>query len=1275
MTFPLCSYRFLYYGFRAFSSQICHQLLGRPFGFFSLFADLWQSSRNVRAPPQDGGMGVLPAALTGVHVVRPGPGTSSRPRDLLLPRCLSPDTLDIPPAPPPPPSQLISACRAVLRGSGASGGVCWSRCPVPRYPFAPENIAKGPFPDRAPRLPEAEAGSNFPLAWDAHRGRGRPPLSPEPGATHVSRSAARGQREPLQGQRLLAAEALLLQAKPAPAGERRAGREPHVRILCVSPQGAGARGGGELASERGGGEGARGPREGRRSGRRGGRPDCSAPRSGENPHAHTPARAHARAHRGQREHEREPLSVGRVLAMASVLNGKIHASGTCQGSKADVRGAADWRMDWDPEMHVKMCKKIAQLTKVIYALNTRQDEAEASMEALREAHQEELQNAVAETKARLQQEQGHVEEEALLQRIEALESALELQKRLTQEALAQSASCRLETKERELRVEAEHAERVLTLSKEMLELKADYEKRLRHLTSHEAPQWGRLSQEGPEPKGEPGHSHEMREVLLEVERLRAENQQLSKDYARKAEELQATYERDTETIRQAMQQSVSEALWQWQEKETDLRKNFQVQESALQAQVRKLEGDLEHRGRKISDLKKYAQKLKERTQDLDVQLKEARQENSELKSTAKKLGEKLAIAKDRLMLQERPVSQKTDDMKTELVSEKEALGKVNDLESRSLHPQQDPSLPKECLCTKGGPDVQTKKEANTEMEYMKQQYEEDLRKIKHQTEEEKKHLKDQLVKRLEDLVKKHTLEIKSVRSSVEAERRKLQKEVEAQLEEVKKKSENEIKQLEEEKAALNVKLQNSLLEVLRLEEFIQQNKVRPGRGKERPQELDCQHCSILETQDPCLKLNKPQTLPRGEEYQDKLAAEEGTSSDEEERIEVPLKEGGDLQPPLNSLLKEKAPKIQRLQEEWQSQKARLQAQVSQMQQALEQCASSYREDLQELKQLSDHEREKLQQELQETIQQNQAMKAQLEASHQRALRMLEKAKNQELKDGGGPGQAGSPKAAAEAEADEARGVREENSQLRDTVQRLRAEVEQHQQEALQLRDQRRLLEEDQQAQRAREVEKLRQEHRKEMQAMVADFSSAQARLQARLAALEAELKDSGEKPGKGASRPEDAQLIGRLQTRLKEREEIIKQLMEERRFHYAAFPSAMSHRNRSFSFNPHPGYLTPSMKKKKMEEVPSRVVSVPNLASYAKNFLSGDLSSRISAPPITKSPSLDPSPSCGQPYKPTQSLDVKTATRTQDGETAQPKEVQQKQGSAHQEWFTKYFSF
>ncbi|KAM6220861.1 protein FAM184B [Rhynchocyon petersi] len=1078
--------------------------------------------------------------------------------------------------------------------------------------------------------------------------------------------------------------------------------------------------------------------------------------------------------------------------MASALNSKTHPPGTC--SKGDGRGSISWRMDCDPEIHVKMCKKIAQLTKVIYALNTRQDEAEASMEALREAHQEELQNAVAETKASLLQDQSRAQEDALLQRIQTLESALELQKRLTQEALAESASCRLETKERELRVEAEHAERVLTLSKEMLELKADYEKRLRHLTGHEAPQWGWLSPDGPDTKVEPGqdHSPEMREVLQEVERLRLENQQLSKDYARKAEELQATYERENEAIRQAMQQSVSEALWQWQEKETDLRKNFQVQESALQAQVRKLEGDLEHRGRKISDLKKYAQKLKDRIQDLDVHLREARQENSELKSTAKKLGEKLAIAKDRLTTQECHVSQKTDDTKTGLVSENEAEGEENHLEAHSLlSPQQHQSFPKEGPGPKGSTDAQTKKDPNIEKETMKQKYEEDLRKMKHQTEEEKKRLREQLVKRLEDLVKKHTVEIKSVHSSVEAERKKLQKEVEAQLEEMKKKSENEIKQLEEEKAALNVQLQNSLLEVLRLEEFIHQNKVPPRKTKEGPREPQCPRCSVLDPQEPCLKLKEPhqtlsreedhQTLSREEDRPEKLSAEEVSSSDEEERIEVPPSEGADPHAAPDSLLKEKAAELQRLQEEWHSQKARLQAQVSQLQHALEQSASTHREDLQELRQLSEQEQERLQQKLQDSAQRNQALKAQLEASHQRALRVLEKTKNQELKateerlkkeschslqiqrqthrlelqaveekarqelqeerermqaqqallleslrqelseqraacsqhqqdlvvlqaqlrtlgntgqqqadpqppgdsedhgltteEQGGPAQASSLPGASEPGPSTGCGLCEEGAPLQAAMRRLRAEAEQHRQEALQLREQLRMLEEDQQAQQTRELEALRQEHRKEMQTVVGDFSSAQARLQARLAALETELKDSGEKSGKGVSRPEDLQLIGHLQTRLKEREDIIKQLTEERRFHYAAFPSAMAHRNRSFSFNPHRGYLTPSMKKKRMEEAPSRVVSVPNLASYAKNFLSGDLSSRISAPPITKSPSLDPSPGCGQPYKLGQSLDTKTSARTQEGDTTEPKEAQQKQGSAHQEWFTKYFSF
>lgn len=145
------------------------------------------------------------------------------------------------------PQSLPSAASSEAPEPGAKGAG-WSRCPVPRRSPTPQNIAKGPFPDRALRLPEAEAGPNSSLAWDAHHRQSL--LSREPGATHVSKSAARGQRKPLQGRRLLVAEAPLLQAKPAPAGERRAGRKRHVRILGVSPQGAGARRARQPASER-----------------------------------------------------------------------------------------------------------------------------------------------------------------------------------------------------------------------------------------------------------------------------------------------------------------------------------------------------------------------------------------------------------------------------------------------------------------------------------------------------------------------------------------------------------------------------------------------------------------------------------------------------------------------------------------------------------------------------------------------------------------------------------------------------------------------------------------------------------------------------------------------------------------------------------------------------------------------------------------------------------------------------------------------------------------
>ncbi|XP_036620650.1 protein FAM184B [Trichosurus vulpecula] len=1020
--------------------------------------------------------------------------------------------------------------------------------------------------------------------------------------------------------------------------------------------------------------------------------------------------------------------------MASALNSKIHQPGACNGSKTAHRcGGGGSREEYTPEIHVKMCKKIAQLTKVIYALNTRNDEYEASVEALREAHQDELQNIIAETKAKLLQDQSSALEQDLQKRVQSLENALEEQKRLTEEALAESAMYKKQTKERELRAETEHAERIISLSKEMLDLKADFEKKLQHRNQElsESPQNESRGFAKDNPNAEEdlaqSRSEEMQKAHRELEKLRAENQQLSKDYALKAKQLQATYERENEAVKKAMQQSVAEALRQWQQEEAELRKSFQVQEMALQAQVKRLEIDLQSKCQRISDLKKYSLKLKEKIQDLDIQLRAAQRENLESKNTAKILGEKLAIATEKLMLQECQILQETDEMKTLFSSQNEA----DVFKTPSFCLQQEQLSITECTCAKRSEDAQAKEAgAAFERGYLKQKHEIELQKLRHQTEEVRTHLREQLVKGLEDLVKKHTMEIKSTQSSMEAERKKLQKEVQKQLEEMKKKSENEMKRLEEEKAALNMKL----------------------------------HDSFLEEQ--CFKLNElSKTPPEGRKCQEQLAVEIETNKEEEERLERPCRWRDNKQPPL---LKEEASQTQTLQEDWQNQRASLQAQISQMKQALEQSAHNYREDLQELKQLSDKEREKLFRELQDHIKQSQTAKAQLEASHQEALKIMEDAKNQELKEveerlkkeynhtfqiqhqshqlelqaleekaskdlqgereriqkqqallldslrlelseqhasfisqqkeieeletelknlrglkkqqeGSSQSQINSLTGTVEKCQREMAGLKSENSLLKETLQLLSTEAEMQKQGAIQLqereRQQRRLLEEDLQVKHKQEMETLKQDHRKEIQSMVSDFSSTQAHLQKKIVSLETDLKDAEEKLRKWESRPEDLHLISILQNRLSEREEIIKQLTEERRFQCAALPNTLSHRNRSFSFNPHPGYLTPSMKKKKMEEVPSRVVSVPNLASYAKNLLSGDLSSKRNAAPITKSPSLDPSSSCVRSgHQPVKSPDAKTATRTEDNETTQAKEVQ-KQGSQHQEWFTKYFSF
>ncbi|KAM3938153.1 protein FAM184B isoform 5-T5 [Leptodactylus fuscus] len=253
-------------------------------------------------------------------------------------------------------------------------------------------------------------------------------------------------------------------------------------------------------------------------------------------------------------------------------------------------------------------------------------------------------------------------------------------------------------------------------------------------------------------------------------------------------------------------------------------------------------------------------------------------------------------------------------------------------------------------------------------------------------------------------------------------------------------------------------------------------------------------------------------------------------------------------------------------------------------------------------------------------------------------------------------------------------LEQENAVLRGSVELLSKEVTIAQQEALELNEEQTRHQEELKLKQKMDLEILRQSHQKEIQAMVSKFSNAQSFLQAKVVALEAELKDVEDK-GKKLPRPEDLHVINCLQDKLTDKDQIIKHLLEIQNFSDDMMPITQeTHRSQSFSCNPNAGSLTPTLKKKKIGETPTRVISVPNLAAYEKS-LSNNATTKIAMNPMRNSPSLDHSVKPGYPFRqPAQLLDiirpnrrnpcnVSSKTETKDQETKRP------------EWFTKYFSF
>ncbi|KAK4818580.1 hypothetical protein QYF61_015380, partial [Mycteria americana] len=330
---------------------------------------------------------------------------------------------------------------------------------------------------------------------------------------------------------------------------------------------------------------------------------------------------------------------------------------------------------------------------VIYALNTKNDEREASIQALREAHEEEIQHILAETRETILQCKSKVEEEQLLRkRIQALEIAVEQHKRLKEEALAELTLCKKQVEERELRTEAKQAQTVL--STDTVDTNAVFENKLLHFNQESD---GLLNECKASRRAnldkkvilDEKYSVEGQALINEMENLKSENQRATEEYTQKTSKLQASYGREEEDLKNAMQQSVIEAK-NCHQREMKQRKSSEAEEGFLLQQVKKLEADLEEKSQKINERKKHSQKLKERIQELQTQLEEfKRKSECELKQlekekevlTGKLQNSSLEVAQLKQILDQQANNFKESLQKHNLQSNKEKEKLLQDLQN------------------------------------------------------------------------------------------------------------------------------------------------------------------------------------------------------------------------------------------------------------------------------------------------------------------------------------------------------------------------------------------------------------------------------------------------------------------------------------------------------------------------------------------------------------------------------------------------------------------
>uniref|UniRef100_A0A8D0C563 Family with sequence similarity 184 member A n=1 Tax=Salvator merianae TaxID=96440 RepID=A0A8D0C563_SALMN len=1057
-------------------------------------------------------------------------------------------------------------------------------------------------------------------------------------------------------------------------------------------------------------------------------------------------------------------------------------------------------MEYNQDLHLKMSKKIAQLTKVIYALNTKNDEHEAAIQALKDAHEEEIQQIIAETREKILLYKNKVSEEMDLKRkIQVLEESLEDHKKMKHQALTEFEAYKDRVEDMQLCAEAQHVQRVVTMSREVEEIRKKFEERLRSFIQLQVQlekdkrsaleemraahrlevqdlmkthQNQNASLSKGQEKLEELHRRDVEELNAKVEELRLERKKLIEDYEGKLSKAQSFYEHELDTMKRS-QLFTAESLKTCKEKEVELRKEFQNQESALRKNLGKLKTELQMVQDEAGGLREKCQKLQvalntaeNNVQALQKQLDDVKEEEMSLLSKHKEVESELAAARERLqqqatdlvlkashigMLQATQMTQEVTirDLESEKSRLKEKLTQLE--EERNLLQSKTQSLDER----QRQQIIALEKKVNEARETQREHYEKELIKLQARLEGEAAQLNEAHSKTLEELAWKHHTALEAAHNNTNKEKKKLQMELEQHFEKEKQHFEDEKNQLRQQlenlKEELTTKLTSSNQEMGRLQELVRKSEQGLGTAEG--------HISSLQETQEILQKELELTRARLREATDSLYNVEGELEQERQQHEAMIaamreeekfkvdRMARDLEVKWTENLRQECSKLReelRLQHEedkksamtqilqlkereknaardsWQKKVEDLLDQISLLKQNLEMQLSQSQSSMQQLQAQFSQERQRLALEIEELEEEHQQRHKSMKEAHILAFQSMEETKQKEQKE--------LEECLQQKHSEELQALKDAHKQAMDAfklemgqeLQTLRFELEDEGKAMLAS------LRSELNHQHAAAIDQLRHNHQQELAAakmelegsidlnrhqekeFMCRISDLQDELRHRdhhiseldkeilalhenISALTKELEFKGrevlrirsesnqhisleemeEKYQNRESRPEDLQLIAELKDLIAERDQLIKKLIDDKKFYQLELVNRETNFNKVFNASPNVGVINPLVKqKKKNDKSANRFVSVPNLSALESSGVGNGHANRLD--PIPNSPIHDiefnSSRPLPHPIPPKEPKTVLSPPQTEASPMASP-------DPQRQEWFARYFTF